>query len=750
MRLELSRFSDFAKQVLYSAEREFDGEVNTDTLLYMISLMPQFDIAFDGDKKIFKSNMKEVIGVYEHRVSNKEPDKKYVSIDTGLKIILSSACDIASVRGGKEACIADILLSYRNDYPDFLDYMALAGGSAEAFIDNMFIAESIQYCVDEFDEADAEASEHVIQGGRKDKVDWHLYCKDLLEECKSDNRVLVGRESELAETIRILCRKEKANPLHIGEAGVGKTEITLGLCRKILNDDVPERIKGARVFSLDLGALLAGTQYRGDMEDRVCKVVNELEKIAEENTVILYIDEIHMICGAGKTDGGSMDVANIIKPLLTKSLIKVIGATTYEEYKQYMEKDKAFSRRFKLVTVVEPTPDEAKLILRGIASQYEEFHHVKYDVNALDRIVDLTVKYVHDKRLPDKAIDIMDEVGANLSQHYKSDGKVKKVTVSMVEKIIAKSYNIPKETVETDELSKLKLLEDKISESLFGQNEAIKTCVDSVKLNRLGLGDANKPVANLLFVGQTGVGKTELATQLAKSLNIDFVRFDMSEYSDEMSVTKLIGASAGYVGYEDGGLLVEQIRKHPHCVLLLDEIEKANPKVFSVLLQVMDNATLTDNKGRVADFKNVILIMTSNAGASDIVRTGIGYGSAMKVVDFSQMDKAVKATFAPEFRNRLTATVKFNSMSDDMAEKVVSKHLNSLIEALKSKGVVVKYDSDVVSFLKKKGITPEYGARELLRVINSELKMLFVDYLLDGKSGNVVVKVVDNKLVLSE
>lgn len=749
MRLDISRFSSFAKQALYSAEHEFEGEVNVDTLLYIISLMPQFDMAFDGDKRIFKSNMKEVIEVYKHSVSNKEMDKKYVSIDTGLKIILSGAYDIASTRGDKEACIADILLSCRNGYPDFLDYMALAGGNVDTFIDNMFIAESIQYCVDDFDEVDAESSERIMQGGRKGTVDWKIYCKDLLEECRSDNRVLVGRESELAETIRILCRKEKANPLHLGEAGVGKTEITLGLCRKILNDDVPERLIGAKVFSLDLGALLAGTQYRGDMEDRVCKVVNELEKISMDNIVILYIDEIHMICGAGRTDGSSMDVANIIKPLLTKSVIKVIGATTYDEYKQYMEKDKAFSRRFKIVTVVEPTPDEAKLILRGIAPKYEEFHHVKYDVHALDRIVDLTVKYVHDKRLPDKAIDVMDEVGANLSQNYKAGNKIRRITVNMVESVIAQSYNIPKETVETDELGKLRLLESRITENLFGQNEAVKLCVDSVKLNRLGLGHENKPVANLLFVGQTGVGKTELAIQLAKSLSIDFVRFDMSEYSDEMSVTKLIGASAGYVGYEDGGLLVEQIRKHPHCVLLLDEIEKANPKVFSVLLQVMDNATLTDNKGRVADFKNVILIMTSNAGASDIVRTGIGYGSDIKIVDFSQMDKAVKSTFTPEFRNRLTAVVKFNSMTDDMAEKVVNKHLVALVKTLKEKGVLVEYDNDVVSFLRKKGITKEYGARELLRVIDSELKMLFVNYLLDGKSGSVIVKVDNDKLILS-
>lgn len=749
MRLDVSKFSSFVKQVLFSAENEFIGDVNTDTMLYVMSLMPQFDIAFDGDKRIFKSNMEEVIAVYEHRKDREPSDKEYINIDAGLKIILSNACDIASVRGSKETCLADVLLSCREDYPDLLDYIALAGGDLDTFIDNMFTAESIHYCVDDFDEENAKELEHAVQSGKKGKNDWTTYCKDLLEECAVDDKVLVGRESELAETIRILCRKEKANPLHIGDAGVGKTEITLGLCRKILRGDVPAKLKGSRVFSLDLGALLAGTQYRGDMEERLCSVVNELEKIAKGSTVILYIDEIHMICGAGRTDGGSMDVANIIKPLLTKSVIKVIGATTYEDYKQYVEKDKALGRRFKLVTVVEPTPDEAKLIMRGLAPSYEEFHHVKYDPTALDRIVDLTVKYVHDKRLPDKAIDIMDEVGANLSQNYKDGDKKKRVTVSMIEKVIAQSYNIPKETVETDEISKLKYLEDKISESLFGQDEAIKACVNCVKLNRLGLGDANKPVANLLFVGQTGVGKTELAIQLANSLGIDFVRFDMSEYSDEMSVTKLIGASAGYVGYEDGGLLVEQIRKHPHCVLLLDEIEKANSKVFSTLLQVMDNATLTDNKGRVADFKNVILIMTSNAGAADIVHTGMGYGSASKVVDFTKMDKAVNATFTPEFRNRLTATVKFNSMSDEMAEKVVIKHLDSLLEVLESKGVKAKYDGDVVKFLKKKGITPEYGARELLRVINSDVKLLFVDYLLEEKSGNVAVKVDGDKLVLS-
>lgn len=756
MRIDKTLFNDLVTKVLNTVAMSLDEtEISVESFLLMASTLPQFEMAFTGDSRILQQNLHDILD--ENSVSVIEDNivkdnSKTAIVNDDLYEALTMAMNILEYRSiknlGEKVCLADVLLalSYYND--DFNDYIILSGGNECILIDNMYIAENVKYsCIEYYNKLSDEDNKEVARGKKSD-VNWKNYCKDLLEEERNSSKILVGREKELDETIRILCRKEKANPIHLGDAGVGKTEITLGLARKINNNDVPEKLKGSKLYSLDMGGLLANTEYRGEMEGRLKSVITELEKQSNEGMVILYIDEIHMIEGAGKTEGGSMDVANLIKPLLTKSNIRVIGATTYEEYKQCIEKDKALARRFKLVTVVEPTPSEAKEILRGIAPLYEEYHHVKYENAALDEIVDLTTKYVHDKKLPDKAIDIMDEAGANISKNYKEGDKDVVITSSMIEEIIANSYNIPVETVVEDDIKKLRELEDNVKEHVFGQDEAVKECVDSIKLSRLGLTDENKPIASLLFVGQTGVGKTEVAIQLSKALGIDFVRFDMSEYSDDMSVTKLIGASAGYVGYEDGGLLVEEIRKHPHCVLLLDEIEKASPKVFNTLLQVMDNATLTDNKGRQADFKNVLIIMTSNAGASGIARNGLGFGSDSKVIDFSNMDKAVKDIFTPEFRNRLTNIVKFNSMSDVMAELIVRKRLDEFIDVLSTKNITAKYNDDVVNLIKTKGITKEFGARELLRVINKEIKMAFVDLMLNGKSNKVSITVQDNNIVL--
>ena len=494
---------------------------------------------------------------------------------------------------------------------------------------------------------------------------------------------------------------------------------------------------------------MAGTEYRGELEQRLKTVLDELENQSKETTVILYIDEIHMICGAGAGGNSSMDIANLIKPMLTKSNIRVIGATTYDEYKQHIEKDKALARRFKQVLVVEPTPDEAKEILKGIIPIYEDYHHVKYEKGVADVIVDLSVKYIHDKKLPDKAIDIIDEAGADLSQHWNGTDTCGKVTKKMVENIIATTYNIPVQSVEKDDIAKLRELSKKVTANVFGQDEAVEECVKAIKLSRLGLTEENKPIASLLFVGQTGVGKTEVANQIAKALDVELLRFDMSEYMDKTSVNKLIGANAGYIGYEDGGLLVEEIRKHPYSVLLLDEVEKAHPDVFNSFLQIMDNATLTDNKGRKADFKNVIIIMTSNAGANEVIKKSLGFGGDTKVVDFSNMDRAVEKTFTPEFRNRLTKIVKFNSMDDKMAERIVIKKLNNFIEIITKKGIEVTYNKDVVEYIKKKGITVEYGARELIRVINDDVKMLFVDVLMKSKKPKKLDLVVENdKLIL--
>lgn len=564
---------------------------------------------------------------------------------------------------------------------------------------------------------------------------------NMLEQAKTREEPLVGRDKEIDVTIRILCRKEKANPLHVGEAGVGKTAIVLGLAKRILEGRVPDKLKGYEIYSLDTGALVAGSRFRGDTEERVKGLLNEL---SEKEKVILYIDEVHTLIGTGAAGNSGMDLGELFKTALVSSNIRFIGTTTYDEYRQYFEKDKALSRRFKKVDIVEPTPAETKKILKGIVPYYEKFHGVTYDEGAIDYAISLTVRYINDKFLPDKAIDIIDEAGA----YFSKDNKKGVVTSQVIEKLVSETCRVPVETVSQDDSKKLLALAANIKKKVFGQDEAIDECVKAIKLARSGLQDDNKPVASMLFVGQTGVGKTEIAKQLASHMGIDLIRFDMSEYSDQTSVNKLIGASSGYVGYEDGGLLVEEVRKHPNAVLLLDEIEKAHPQVFNVLLQVMDNAELTDNKGRKADFKNIILIMTSNAGASGVVSKGMGFNAAMKVIDMGNMRREVDKTFTPEFRNRLTKIITLNSMNEQMAMNIVTQRMRDFTKLMKGKGVKLTYGKTVLEYLKTKGITEEYGARELLRVMNNDIKMLFVDGLLVGTIGDgsvIRIRIKDEK-----
>lgn len=586
------------------------------------------------------------------------------------------------------------------------------------------------------------------KGSQKDKP-WSSFCIDLCEEVKKHPEPLVGRETEMNQTLRVLCRKEKSNVMHLGEAGVGKTAMTLGLARKLNANNVPCKLRNHKLFSLNMGSLMAGTHYRGDLEERVRCLISDLE---EMGNAILYIDEIHMIVGNGNE---SMDVGNLLKQALLNTNIKFIGSTTFEEYRRYIEKDKALCRRFKVVELKEPTQEETKEIIGGIIDYYQDFHGVKYTDDAIDSAISLSSKYISDKFLPDKAIDLIDEAGAEVSKNRTSGGtevvSYETITKSDIEEIISESYHIPKETVKTSEGQKILELEKSINAKVFGQNEAIKSCIDTIKLSRVGLTEPNKPIASLLFVGQTGVGKTEIVKQIASVMGIKLIRFDMSEYMDSTSVNKLIGASAGYVGYEDGGLLVEQIRKNPHCVLLLDEIEKAHPLVFNSLLQVMDNATLTDNKGRVADFKNVLLIMTSNAGADNVMKKGLGFGQSSSYVDDSAMDSAVEKTFTPEFRNRLTRIIKLNPMSDEMADKIVDKYLTQFADIMLTKGIKVTYADDVHTFIKERGVTKEFGARPIIKAVDEYIKMLFVDKLLTGelKDGSECrISVGGSKLVL--
>ncbi|MBP3886800.1 MAG: AAA family ATPase [Cellulosilyticum sp.] len=557
------------------------------------------------------------------------------------------------------------------------------------------------------------------------------YVTNLNELVKKEQEPLVGREDIIERTIQILCRKQKNNPVHIGEPGVGKTAITKGLAKRISEGKVPSTLKDAVIFELDLGATLAGTQYRGDFEKRLKKILDALKK---QKNPIVYIDEIHNIVGAGSLGGGSLDASNLLKPYLTQSHIRFIGATTYEEYKKYFEKDKGLVRRFQSVEVKEPTVDETIEILNGLKAHYEAYHGVTYTKEAIEGAAKLSHQYINDRFLPDKAIDLLDEAGAHYRAGQIEDmdtDKKQMIDLSIIEATLARICHIPKQKVEKDEIQVLKNLEGRLKKQVFGQDEAVDEIVRSIKLSRAGLSNGEKPVANLLFVGPTGVGKTELAKSLSEELGVKLIRFDMSEYTEKHTASKLIGSPPGYVGYEEGGLLTDAIRKNPYCILLLDEIEKAHSDIFNILLQVMDYATLTDNQGRKADFRNIILIMTSNAGASQIGKKLVGFGE--RTVEKDAIDEAVKKTFTPEFRNRLTKIVAFRHINEEMALLITKKQLNVFKEQLKERNIELSFSKKVVSHIAEKGISNEYGAREIARIIEGKIKPLLVDEILFGK-----------------
>ncbi len=555
---------------------------------------------------------------------------------------------------------------------------------------------------------------------------WRQYVEDMNQTCAGKNP-LIGRVEELERTIQILCRKDKNNVLHVGEPGVGKTALAYGLARKIVSGQVPKPLKDARLYSLDLGGLLAGTQHRGDFEKRFKEIMDGL---SGEKSPILYLDEIHNIVGAGAVGGASLDAANLLKPYLASGRIRFMGATTYEEYKKHFSASKSLARRFQKVDLKEPSCQEAVEILKGLKAGYEKFHGVKYAPGTLEHAVQISSRYVNERFLPDKAIDLMDEAGAWRRLHP-LDQKRQTVNKALLDQVLSSTMNIPLQTVENDELEQLATLESRLKEQIFGQDEAAREVANAVKFSKAGLNEENKPIASLLFVGATGVGKTELAKVLALELGISFLRFDMSEYAEKHTVAKLIGAPAGYVGYEEGGILTEEIRRHPHGVLLLDEIEKAHPDIFNVLLQVMDYATLTDNQGRKADFRNIILIMTSNAGASQVGKSRIGFGSSQ--VDMSVLNDAVKRTFQPEFRNRLSRIVTFRPMDGQMAERITKKKLDQLADKLRQKKVELTVSEEARKHIREAGITNEYGAREIDRVIDREVKPLMAELLLFGR-----------------
>ncbi len=541
---------------------------------------------------------------------------------------------------------------------------------------------------------------------------------------------VIGRDLEINRVIEVLARRKKNNPILLGETGVGKTAIAEGLALEISNKNVPQFLEDAKIYSLDMGSLIAGTKYRGDFEKKLKSVLKEVSK---KKNAILFIDEIHTVVGAGSVGNSAMDASNILKPMLSSGKLRVIGATTYEEYRNNIGKDKAFSRRFAKVEVKEPTIDDCVLILDGLKSKYEEFHNVEYSKESIRLAVELSKKFINDRFLPDSAIDVIDEVAATVK--LKKSGKnIIKVTSKDIENTISKMANIPPKTATKSDLTLLKNLEKNLQKRVFGQDEAIKTIVKAIKINRSGMGIENKPVGSFLFTGSTGVGKTEVAKELAHVMGIHFERFDMSEYGEAHTISRLIGAPAGYVGYEKGGLLTEAIKKHPHTVLLLDEIEKAHPDLMSLLLQVMDNATLTDNNGTKSDFQNVVLIMTSNLGATQANIMGFAKD------DLLNEDKAVKKFFAPEFRNRLDATVKFIPLSEEILIKIVSKFIKDLERQLEDKDITINLSLKAKKELARLGYDKLMGARPLQRVITKEIKVPLTDEILFGslKDGGMV------------
>ena len=553
---------------------------------------------------------------------------------------------------------------------------------------------------------------------------WKKYVTCINEHLAEKNP-LIGREKELDRTIQVLCRKDKNNPLHIGEPGVGKTALVYGVARRIEEGKVPDRLKGCNIYQLDMGTLLAGTRFRGDMEQRLKQI---MEGVTSEAHCIIYLDEIHNIVGAGKGAEGGSDVSDLLKPYLDDDRIRVIGATTYTEYNKNFTRSVGMIRRFQTIDVEEPSIDEAIHILKSLKPIYEKYHHVKYDAAAIEYAVTSSAKFITDRFLPDKAIDIIDEAGAQAEMEGK---KYKKIGKKQIAEVLAKVAKIDALAIKQDDNKNLASLESRMKDVIYGQDRAIQTVVEAVQLSKAGLTDENKPLASLLFVGPTGVGKTEVAKMLAQELGVKLVRFDMSEYVEKHTVAKLIGAPAGYVGYDDGGLLTDAVRKSPDCVLLLDEIEKAHSDIFNILLQVMDYGVLTDSKGRKAHFKNVILIMTSNAGAQYASQASVGFASTATAG--SAMLKQVKHTFKPEFINRLNEIVVFNDMDEQMAKLILGKKLRELNAKLAAKSVSITLTDEAHQHLLKSGYSKEYGAREMDRVIQQQLKTMLMREILFGK-----------------
>jgi ATP-dependent Clp protease ATP-binding subunit ClpA len=669
-------------------------------------------------------------------------------ISLGLQRVIQRAAIHVQSSGKKDIYGVNLLVALFSETESFVNYL-LNSHNVEKFDVVKLIAHGVDRPVNSNTESINEAIRSEL-GEAPEKIVSALdeYCSNLNERAKKGKiDPIIGREAEIERVAQILSRRRKNNPLLVGEAGVGKTAVAEGLAYRIVEGDVPDLLKNAIVYSLDLASLLAGTKYRGDFEQRLKNVMKELKVLNEGgvNQAILFIDEIHTIMGAGATSGGSMDASNLLKPALSSGELRCIGSTTYEEYRKFIEKDSAFNRRLQKVDILEPSSEDTHKILLGLRSKFEEHHHVKYSNAIIKLIVDLSTKHITDRKNPDKSIDVIDEVGAMIRIMPEAK-RHQNITKKDVETVIAMIAKIPKMSVATDERDKLRNLKSNLKRLIFGQDEAIEKVADAILLSRSGLSNDTKPLGSFLFTGPTGVGKTELARQLALDLGIHLERFDMSEFMEKHSVAKLIGAPPGYVGFDNGGQLTDVMKKHPHAVLLLDEIEKAHPDIFNILLQIMDHGTLTDSQGRATDFRNVVIIMTSNAGAKEMESGSIGLGKSVDNQSFKR-DSAIKNFFTPEFRNRLDAIVHFNKLGDEQINKIVDKFIIQLETKLSAVNIELVIEPLVRKYLAKVGFDPHMGARPLSRIIDQEIKKPLSHEILFGKleKGGVVIVSIDEK-----
>ncbi|MFW5994612.1 MAG: ATP-dependent Clp protease ATP-binding subunit ClpA [Spirochaetia bacterium] len=699
-----------------------------------------------------------------------EPDEVRSEVDDHLKTRVPSVDDVEPTQSvsfhnvieravfhtqnasKEEVDLGDILVSIFDEDESFGSYFLRRSG-----VSRLSLLETISHGVQPADledgevDAEEEGEDEEGKGSRKRKDPLEQFTDNLTQMAVEGKlEPVIGREDIIERAVQVLCRRMKNNPVLLGDAGVGKTAIAEGLAQRIADESVPALLKSYTIFSLDMGRILAGTRYRGDFEERMKQVISALQK--REN-VILFIDEIHTIVGAGAVSGGAMDASNMLKPALSSGEIRVIGSTTYEEYKKYFEKDRALSRRFQKIEVPEPSEEDAVKILEGLRGKYEEYHHVSYTDDALRAAVNLSALYITDRYLPDKAIDVMDESGAYMRMKTYREGEEEGEPVTIldgdIEKVVSKIAKIPERTVNASEGMRLKTLESDLKQEVFGQDEAIRSVVDAVKRSRAGFRNGEKPVASFLFVGPTGVGKTELARQLSSTLGVTMHRFDMSEFQEKHTVSRLLGSPPGYVGYEEGGMLTDAVRKTPHCVLLLDEIEKAHQDIFNVLLQAMDYATITDNTGRKADFRNAVIIMTSNAGAREIGKPMIGFGQ--RSVTNQAINDAVERIFTPEFRNRLDKVVVFHGLGQEITENIVRKELDQFRTQLAEKDVELEVSDEAITWLAERGYNEEFGARNVARLVEEKVKGFFVDEVLFGglaRGGTARVEVEEDDIVV--